>query len=414
MGNKEEEEEGEEQEQEQEEGEEEEEHDDDDDDDDEEEEEEEEEEQAIEGLPNDLFREILSKVPYRSLCRLKCVSTAWFILCYDPAVLKRSPQTLSGFFGLSGSGNNSFINLSGKGQPLVDPSLCFLCDHDYVCLLDCCAGILLCQGWNQATKRSEYVVCNPATEEIWAAVSVPHTQEKGAPRHYTFCLCFDPAVPHRFAVFIFIPGFYDISMVEVYTSDTRKWTSMPSGWGEWIRVFGGEGYVFLNDTLHFIAYDSEEDTFDSDGVTTRSIVTIDTSGNTWRKIPQPPKVDFTFIGQSLGCLYGMQIDHGNGCLLSVWALENYASGQWTLKHTASILELLERPCLEHGEHYTLVAIHPEQNLIFLSGGVESEQTLMSYDMDTQKLHSICTLGNYGIVNLQPYVPCFAERPSDAQ
>lgn len=219
--------------------------------------------------------------------------------------------------------------------------------------------------------------------------------------------------PRRFAVFIFIRGFYDIRMVEVYTSDTREWISMPSGWGDWIRVFGGERYVFLNDTLHFIAYDSEEDTFDSEGITIRSIVTVDKYGNTWRTIPQPPKVDFTFIGQSLGCLYGMQIDHGNGCLLSVWALENYASGQWTLKHTANILELLERPCLEHSEHYTLVAIHPEHNLIFLSGGVESEQTLMSYDMDTHKLHIICTLGDYGMLNFQPYIPCFAEWPSDA-
>ena len=104
-------------------------------------------------------------------------------------------------------------------------------------------------------------------------------------------------------------------MVEVYTSDTREWVSLPSGWGEWIRVFGGQRYVFLNGTLHFIAYDSEEDTFYSEEVTTRSIVTVDEYGKTWRRIPQPPKADFTFIGQSMGCLYGMQIDHGNGCQL---------------------------------------------------------------------------------------------------
>jgi hypothetical protein len=112
----------------------------------------------------------------------------------------------------------------------------------------------------------------------------------------------------------------------------------------------------------------------------------------------------------------MQLDIFNGFRLSVWSLEDYASGQWTSKHTARILELLGRPRLWHKEYYTLAAIHPERNMIFLNAGVvhDPEKTLMSYDMDNQKLHVICTLERYDMLKFWPYVPCFAERPSDAQ
>ena len=68
----------------------------------------------------------------------------------------------------------------------------------------------------------------------------------------------------------------------------------------------------------------------------------------------------------------------------------------TLKYTASVLELLGRPCSKPaGDSFgSLAAIHPESNLFFLAGGVETEKTLVSHDMDNKKLHVICTLEEY--------------------
>nr|XP_051184235.1 F-box protein At3g49450-like [Lolium perenne] len=43
-------------------------------------------------VPIDLLPEILSRVPYRSLCRFNCVSRAWLALCSDPA---RRPEKVS-------------------------------------------------------------------------------------------------------------------------------------------------------------------------------------------------------------------------------------------------------------------------------------------------------------------------------
>ncbi|CAO2161023.1 unnamed protein product, partial [Urochloa humidicola] len=89
--------------------------------------------QRVPSLSEDLIVEILSRVPYRSLCRFKCVSRSWLALCSDPDLRKKSPQTLSGFFCYSRDRDNDYnnycphlINLSGRGRPVVDPSPPFL------------------------------------------------------------------------------------------------------------------------------------------------------------------------------------------------------------------------------------------------------------------------------------------------
>uniref|UniRef100_A0ACD6A6P8 Uncharacterized protein n=1 Tax=Avena sativa TaxID=4498 RepID=A0ACD6A6P8_AVESA len=387
--------------------------------------EEEEEEQAAAAwasFPSDLHREVLSRVPYRSLCSFKCVSREWLALCSDPAVRKRSPQTLSGFFCLSRSGPLSvqgirFLNLSGRGQPMVDPSLPFLRDYGDVVLLNCCGGILLCSGWDRTMERGVYLVCNPATKEIWAALPVPDTQNPGAPfvyggDHDTY-LCFDPAVPGRFAVFLIS---HIINAVDVYSTDTGEWTSMVSGWGHDIELLDNEpgGIFFFNGTLHFSAYYCWQDSFDSEGNRIDLLIpTLDTDSGAWRTIQMPAKAKgfIEFIGQSQGRLHVMQLDHDNDGRISVWVLQDYASGQWTLKHSLSIFELLGRPCRKPGEVYCLVSIHPERSLLFLAGGVKPEETLMSYDMDNNKLNVICSLEEYDMRTFHPYTPCFAEWSS---
>ena len=54
--------------------------------------------EAVAGLPDDPLVEILSRVPFKSLCRFKCVSKAWRELIADPLHRRKLPQTLEGFF----------------------------------------------------------------------------------------------------------------------------------------------------------------------------------------------------------------------------------------------------------------------------------------------------------------------------
>lgn len=118
------------------------------------------------------------------------------------------------------------------------------------------------------------------------------------------------------------------------------------------------------------------------------------------------------VGQSQGRLCAARIGRENGCQLSVWVLEDYASGKWTLNHTASIWELLGRPRLKIDGLFMSIAIHAEHNLIFLKGGVRLEETLMSYDMwiaRNRKLSAL--LENPRRADSSLTIPCFVERPS---
>ncbi|KAG2652667.1 hypothetical protein PVAP13_1NG400000 [Panicum virgatum] len=63
-------------------------------------------------LTDDLLVEILSRVPYRSLCRFRCVSTRWRALISHPDYRRRLPQTLAGIFHRSPTAGCgvSFVN----------------------------------------------------------------------------------------------------------------------------------------------------------------------------------------------------------------------------------------------------------------------------------------------------------------
>ena len=56
----------------------------------------------------------------------------------------------------------------------------------------------------------------------------------------------------------------------------------------------------------------------------------------------------------------------------------------------------------------MFAIHPDRNLIFLT---DRKEKSISYDMDNRQVHVMGTSQELG--GVQPYIPCFAEWPSDS-
>uniref|UniRef100_A0ACD5W1Y9 Uncharacterized protein n=1 Tax=Avena sativa TaxID=4498 RepID=A0ACD5W1Y9_AVESA len=358
--------------------------------------EDEQEQQPLGSLPEGPLIEILSRVPYMSLCRFKCVSKPWPALCSAPDIRKKSPQTLSGFihFGINGV---QFRNLSGKGPPMVNPYLPFLFkSYEFFIPGHCCGGLVLCRCWkSRHSGNNEYnlVVCNPATEE-WIELPPCTIEWPDLVEEY---LGFDPDVPSRFVVFAL--HLWELTEVMIYSSDTGRWTTVQSGWIQDTSLVGFFDCVFLNGTMHLMTAEP-------------SIVTVDTKGEVWRQIDIPGNVPenhaCSSIGQSQGRLYAWYIDNINVCQLSVWALDDYASAKWILKHTVNILELFGRHSREEGESYTMFAIHPDRNLIFLSDGKEKT---ISYDMDNREVHVIGTSDEF--LEVQPYIPCFAEWRSDA-
>ncbi|KAF8723755.1 hypothetical protein HU200_021727 [Digitaria exilis] len=353
-------------------------------------------------LPDDLVAEILARVSYRSLCRFKSVSRSWRVICSDPAVRRRCHQTLAGFFfrtaplgGRPSPYVRHFVNASGRGTPMVDPSLSFLpLDQRNACILDSCNGILLCVG-----VGSRYFVCNPATEK-W--IDLPD-REAAAPAvrgrlTHIIRLGFDPAVSSHFSVFVVVngPEAFDglrnhVRGVEIYSSETGAWTHRQSEWGA--GTVAGWDSVFFNGTLHLTSPNSS------------SLLTVDRDGKMWGRITTPRVFDF--VGVSKGHLHAVHInDRRNRDRLSIWVLENYAGQQWILKHTVSATEMFGIRPRSFGDSYSFKvhAIHPEHGLIFLTAGKLS--SLMSYNMDEKRVRFIWTLGEN--MSAHPYVPSFSE------
>jgi hypothetical protein len=355
--------------------------------------------QPAASLPEDALVEILSRVPYRSLRRFKCVSKPWLALCSATDIRRRSPQTLSGFFhfGIDGL---KFHNLSGRGPPMVDPSLPFLREtYKRVTVEQCCTSLLLCQCGKSCSEEYDYVVCNPATERwvVLPPVVLPDGVLYNLDPSNIF-LGFDTAAPSRFVVFVPMSGYCNefAAAVAIYSSDSGRWTFVQSHWGSRTFLVGNPECVFLNGIMHLATHHS-------------SVATVDTEGRAWRKIEipgiMPNRYDnaIASIGQSQGRLHAWRIDYHHDCQLYVWVLEDYDSGKWSLKHTVNVLELFRRHCHKDVESYTMFAIHPECDLIFLTDG---EEMTMSYDMDNQNVNVICTSEEF--LGGLPYTPCFAE------
>jgi hypothetical protein len=353
--------------------------------------------QVAESIPEGPLVEILSRVPYSSLCRFKCVSRSWLALCSDPDIRKRSPQTLSGFFHNYKYGSLEFRNLSGRGPPMVDPSLPFLGDYASFTVQQCCRGLLLCSCSKPGATIDDFdlVVCNPATHKYSVLPPLVFLDEEAGGDPACFLpmnafLGFDTAAPSRFVVVVLLAGCPD--NVAVYSSAIGRWIRRAWDHGA-VPVVTAE-CVFLNGFIHSPIHEPY-------------IAVVGTKGETmyWSTIPLPeamePSNGSSSMGQSQGLLHAWYIDPED-YQLSVWVLEDYKIHIWTLKHNVNVLELLDTQ-QDDGGFYEVFAIHPEQNMIFINNG---EDTTISYNMDTREVCVMCTSGEF--MDGLPYIPCFAE------
>ncbi|KAM0846038.1 hypothetical protein ACQ4PT_055935 [Festuca glaucescens] len=367
----------------------------------------------VSSLPDDVLVEILSRLPYRSFCRVKWVSKPWLALCSDLDIHTKSPRSMSGFFSIGEVRDGlTFHDLAfGFGPQLVDPTLAFLGNYGRISVERCCiGGLLLCKCWVSRSEEYEYsyVVCNPTTEN-WTVLPPiensdwvdghcfmdadsllgDHLSEVNGSEHF---LGFDTANPSCFMVVVTELVYHGrVREVAIYSSETGGWTSMQSKWGsETIFAEGCEEAVFLNGRMHFTSLHS-------------SIVTVDVEGEVWREIEVPKGHRFGSIGQSQGYLHYWDVEID--CQLFVWVLEDYGTGHWTLKHTVNVLELFGRHRRTDYKCYD-IAFHPDCNLILIT----DEEIAVSYDMDSRTVQVIYTSKQlqYGL----PYIPCFAKWPSD--
>ncbi|VAH99678.1 unnamed protein product [Triticum turgidum subsp. durum] len=364
-------------------------------------------------VPEGPLVEILARLPYPSLCRFKCVSKQWRVLCSDPSIVKRATQTLSGFFQYGPAGSLRFSNLSG-GRPLVDASLPFLRPrYQRINIEQCSTSLLLCKCWKLESEKDkfDFIVCNPMTQQ-WTVLPPIEwlDQDNGEPESFELSypfLVFDPSVPSRFVVFA--PLWESIDVVPIYSWETGQWT--PSrGWGHRRHGAVSAECVFLNGMIHFLHL-LFHGTF---------ITILDLEGEVCRKITCPDGMQgattpgYGSVGCSQGLLHAWYMDP-HDYQLSVWVLKDYyaTEEEWTLKHTVDVPKLFEETESDQEEDYRrqedgsckyqMFAIHPEYNVIFIT---DWKLVSLSYDMDSGRVHPMCTSADF--FGALPFIPCFAD------
>jgi F-box interacting protein len=380
----------------------------------------------VDKITKDILADIISRVPYKSTCCCKCVSTRWRNLFSHPDHRKKLPQPLAGFF-YEGYNRDRFpktaryfTNVSGEGDPLIDPSLSFLPKYESLHILDCCNGLLLCRCRKPTEPRTmDYVVCNPATKK-WVVVPASDWSSKVEVAR----LGFEPAVSSHFHVFEFIDEvawgmaeseriYYDgtIKAVATYSSKAGVWRHQMVENGQFSIPTYSKG-VFFNCIMHLAAFGDMVVTFDVEG---NLLWIIGTPASQLSYDDSP--VNDVFVSQGQLYFTSNTRSESGRYNLSVQVLEDYSLGKWTLKHTVSHLQLFGRdyPAWK----YNVISFHPEHNMIFIVCG--KKNTLMSYDMDCRKqcfirqLGQDCPLKYFSIdekTPFIPYVPLFTESSAD--
>ena len=113
---------------------------------------------VLASLMDNVFVEIVRRLPAHSLFCCKCVCRSWKCLISDNH--KLMPQTMASFFYGGIYGQRNFTSITG-----VYPSLSFLpFTMNNVDVSDCCNGLILC--WCHGADGYRYVVCNLATQEL--------------------------------------------------------------------------------------------------------------------------------------------------------------------------------------------------------------------------------------------------------
>ncbi|KAG2650252.1 F-box protein At5g07610-like [Panicum virgatum] len=361
-------------------------------------------------LTDDLLVEILRRLPAKSLCACKCVSTRWRGLISDPEHRKKLPQMLTGFFYMSFNTDRCpvvarhFTNvLRGEG-PSISPSLRFL-PLRYLNILDCCNGLLLCRiPKSTGPATFQYLVCNPATEKWFVLPESTWSADVPIAR-----LGFEPAVSSHFHVFEFEEdedGY--VKEVQIYSSKAGAWSQKDSGWNIGLTICSGSRSIFFNGMLHLVTYEEV-------------VAAVDVEAKTWRIIPMPYDdeyypftIDEAFIDLAQGNLYLATNISDN---LTIWVLEDYGSEEsedWTLKHRVRYRRKFQLDVINSDNGCGLVSIYPEGNAIFCVDG--DDKMLMSYQMDSKQstLPVAHVLGHDCQGPYLPYVPNFLESLADGQ
>ncbi|KAF7111192.1 hypothetical protein CFC21_111233 [Triticum aestivum] len=389
-------------------------------------------EEPMSKLTHDLVAEILSRVPYKSLCICKCVCPAWRGIIADPANRKKMAQTLAGFFyrinneataeprGFDGVKYADMSAFPWSIVPETHPRLPLPPDStDCFCSLeDSCDGLFLASiRTDTPAGNSRYMVSNPATSEY---IVLPHSGYSG--NISSAYLGFDSGVStQEFHVFELVTDILPpdsqgihplvVTGVRIYSSKTGAWVAMEPKWDIQVGLCFGQTGVFHKGCLHVLTDES-------------GLAIVDAEGLKWRTVLLPilaVKGFSGFIGKSAGRLLYIDSCDREGFVsrraltLSAYVLSSEVYN-WDASHHQNdecmYWKLYRFPDAVPGKMFLkVIGVHPHANLIFIH---HSNNELLAYDLDHRERPIVYRLDhNYQrFMQFFPYVPLLSCLPLD--
>ncbi|TVU02269.1 hypothetical protein EJB05_52241, partial [Eragrostis curvula] len=351
-------------------------------------------------LTDDLVVDILSRLPYKSFFRFKCVCKTWLSFSSNPHYCQKLPKVPTGFFYQDRSSNAiKLVSLSKKNED-IDGTLSFLPDYEQLKLVDCCNGLMLCEYRSCQTCPDifRFIVCNPATRE-WR--TLPDAQRKPDMFHYTVKLGFDPTISPHFCVFNFRydrgPSnlVFGLNQVEMFSSRNATWHVYQNMLDPKIHLVSvsGRPHVFLDGYLHA---HTDLDVWVLEELETAQ---IGRPPSNWTiKLPFHSVdcvVDHCFrgcLGQYRGTLY-YAVAEEDGRTVLVWSHDYYNPEGWTVEHRLSMSDAFGRDDFVHYAddffwacNYEIIAIDMEREVLFLTD--DKTERLLSYSISTGKFTEI--------------------------
>lgn len=356
--------------------------------------------------------EVLSRLPTKTLLRLKCISKRWYHIISNRSFiqgLSHRPEPIAGFFFQEryhwcseDIRTISYIPACIEGSTQVRQTIFSFLSEDVV-ILGSCNGLVCCRSAFPSPAPTIYV-CNPSNKQ-WIKLQGT-TPDKDS----NYGLAFDPSltpmdVSTNFKVIRVRRAQSDLEdcsylSFETYSSETGAWKKSKEICQCNHRLFKNRS-VFVGGKLHWLT--------DGD-----QVLSFDIENELSWLISEPfPTVHLETkpglcIGGSRGRLHYIMFSEDG---LHIWTLEDYYDSNWSLVHSAT-LEMME----EHNSHLLYntrnrVAERIKTDfpwmepLAFEDGLLLMRVTtiIILYSMETRKMKKLCDISRLGTQSIGPSV-----------
>lgn len=366
-------------------------------------------------LPDDVIIEILLKLPFRNIHRLKLVSKSWFSLITNDVLARLFESPNLCFYYTCYNIRRRFLSLA---IPIENPiletkisrSLTFLPkNHAFpkLTIHDCCNGLVFCHSeYNLSENSCSYFVCNPFDK------TYNHIPFKD-PFYRLFMLDFDPLKsPHYKLVVVGWQALRKALDFHVYHSEKHRF-------GKAVKVplrqlicippqrnhaalWNGCVYMYCGFALEYKVIRVDGVLGGSDRCISYKVIKFskggkNRTGSTYYKEPCGGE---TYMNTWRGKLRFVSI---YGERIRVWVLRDNQDEVWTMEHdcTAGFFGHKNKP--------HIVGFHPVRNVILIM----LKHMLFAYDLDQmsfQKLHEFeNSNGSFLAGSVIPFSPCFVKE-----